>query len=383
VTISQTATDVRARARQGLFGQPAVTGTLLSFLSMINEDPQAVQSDEIVVDTATNDHEYTLDFNGIEVSYTADGSATKIEVAAGIAAAINAEPAVRGQVAAVSDGVDTVTTSGLTPGVAYTLENVDSKLTATPVATAAEADPIPFGRLCIDDGLHPDGDGTRLGKLCQASAFTAQEATVTVTYQAGAKYAIMVKNAATGEILADVLVDADTNDDTTATAIEAALAAALPANTVDEAVLTNVVTLTAEIAGFEFSVETSIDTSGAAAVVAETTGPDATTSLHRAAVGVSMHSIMDEAATIGAEQGEYPANHGFRAFQKGPIWMERPGAVSNGDPVFVELAAGDNAGRFYDAVSATRVQLATSRATWERDGRTPSDNLAVARLNLA
>ena len=380
MTISQTATDVRARARQGLFGMPAVTGPLLAFLSMINEDPQAVQSDQIVVDTATHSHLYTQSLNGIACNYQADSATTKVEIADGLAAAINAEPAVRGQVAAVSDGVDTVTISGLTPGVAYALTNVDALCTASSLATAAEADPIPFGRLCIDDGNHPDGDATRLGKLAQASAFTAQAGTITVTYNAGEVYAVIVRDAATGEILADVVVAADTDSDTTAAALEAALAAALPANTVNETVLTNVVTLAAEVAGFDFSFEGNGSLGGLA--LADTVAPSASTSLHRAAVGISLHSIMDEAATIGAEQGQYPANHGFRALQKGPIWVERPGAVARGDRVYVELAAGATAGRLYSTGSATRVALAASKATWERDGRTAADGLAVVRIDL-
>ena len=106
------------------------------------------------------------------------------------------------------------------------------------------------------------------------------------------------------------------------------------------------------------------------------------TSLVRTAGGISIHSNMDEAATIGAEEGEYPANHGFRALTQGPIAVERDDAatVAKGDPVFVELASGDDAGKFFASASSTRVQLGA--LTWERDGRTPADGLAFVRADL-
>jgi hypothetical protein len=376
VTISQTAIDVRARARQGLIGMPATTGVLLAFLTMINEDPQAVQSDQIVVDTATHNHLYTQEINGIACNYQADAATTKAEIADGLAAAINAEPAVRGQVAAISDGVDTVTLSGLIPGLAYTLSNVDALCTATSIATAAEAAAIPFGRLVISDGLHPDGDGTPLGKLAQSSAFAAQEAEAVVTYHASEQYTVIVRDVK-GAILAAVNVDADTDSATTAAAIRDALNAALPANTVIVTLATATLTFAAEVAGLEFSV--GGDGSAGGLVISDTVGPTAATSLARAAAGISLHSMMDEAATIGAEQGEYPANHGFRAMRAGPVWVERPGAVSAGDPVYVELS-GANAGKFYNTGSATRVLLPS--AIWDRDGRTATDGLAVVRIDL-
>jgi hypothetical protein len=147
-------------------------------------------------------------------------------------------------------------------------------------------------------------------------------------------------------------------------------------------VATDTVTLTAEVAGFEF--ETTASEAGAGAgtiVIANTVAASVSTSLVRTAAGVSMHSIMDEAATVGAEEGRYPANHGFLAHNKGPITVERPGAVSKGDPVFVELAVGDDAGKFFSAGSATRVRLGA--LTWERDGRDTADGLAMLRVDLA
>tara|TARA_R110000824_G_scaffold30668_7_gene100624 strand:+ start:957 stop:2096 length:1140 start_codon:yes stop_codon:yes gene_type:complete len=379
VTISQTATDVRSRARQGLIGQPTVSGPLLAFLTMLNEDPQAVQSDTVTFSGFTGPTK-TITINGVDVTFVAETSVTV--TAANCALAINAEPAVRGQVSA-SSALGVTTLAGLTPGLAYTLvdTDADAEIALANLAAATSAAAIPFGRLVLDDGGHPDGDATRLGKLAQASAFAPQAGTVTVVFFAAETYNVTIVDKATGEILASVTALADTDDTDTATAIAAALNVALPANTVIASSALGVVTLTAEVAGFEFAASGGAGNLGGTIAFADVTGPDASTSLARTAAGVSMHSIMDEAATIGALEGHYPANHGFRALSKGPIWVERDAAVSKGDAVFVELDnSGGNGGKFFAAGSATRVQLGS--ATWERDGRTAADDLAAIRVNF-
>lgn len=379
MTISQTATDVRSRARQGLVGQPMASGHLLAHLTLINEDPQAVQSDTVTFSGFTGPTK-KITINGVEIEFVAETSVTV--TATNCAAAVNAEPAVRGQVSA-SSALGVVTLAGLTPGLAYTLvdTDADAEIALAPVSAAGDAAAIPFGRLVLDDGGHPDGDATRLGKLAQASAFAAQVATLTAVFFAADLYNVTIVDKATGEIIASISELADTNDDTTAAAISAALNLALPANTVLASVATDTVTLTAEVAGFEFEVTAGVSGgAGGTLALANPTPASTATSVARAAAGVSMHSIMDEAATIGALVGEYPANHGFRALKTGPIWVERDAAVSKGDDVYVELAAGADAGKFFASGSATRVKLGS--ATWERDGRTAADGLAGLRVNF-
>jgi len=380
VTISQTALDVRARARQGLVGMLAAFGPLVGFATLINSDPQAVQSDTVTFSGFTGPTK-TITINGIDIVYTAETSTTV--TAANLAAAINAEPGVRGQVLATSAGA-VATLVGLTPGLAYTVSDSDGETAIASVATAAAAAVIPFGRLVIDDGANADSGPTRLGKLAATTGFVAQTATLTVVFEAAVEYMVTVRNAATGAILASVQVLADTNSNTTAAALEAALAAALPANTVNETVNTNVVTLVSEVLGLEFEVQASaIGATTGSITLANTVAASASTSVHRAAVGVSMHSNADEAATIGADEASYPANHGFRALTRGLLYVDRPGAVAKGDRVFVELAAGSNAGKFFTSGSSTRVELSPDRFVWERDGRTSTDGLAALRVTLA
>ena len=68
-------------------------------LSLLNVSPQAVQSVVVAVSAATNDKVYTVTINSVPVSYLSDGTATRQEIADGLVAAINNEPAVSGVVA--------------------------------------------------------------------------------------------------------------------------------------------------------------------------------------------------------------------------------------------------------------------------------------------
>lgn len=138
--------------------QPAVPGEIAdvsprTVLTYINDDPRAAQSDTITVATATNDKDYVVTINGIDITFTSDSTATVAEVADGLAAAIEAEPLVNGTVDAVSDGVDTVTLTAKVAGVGYTLSEDDAELSTASVAANAEAAAIPFGRCVITNGL--------------------------------------------------------------------------------------------------------------------------------------------------------------------------------------------------------------------------------------
>ena len=105
--------------------------------------------------------------------------------------------------------------------------------------------------------------------------------------------------------------------------------------------------------------------------------------MNLAALGVSLFSTEDPTATIGGDTGEYAANAGMKLLVSGnSMWVERPGAVSPGDNVFVELdGTGADAGKFFTADSATRVRLLGT--TWLRDGfDTSNDTIAALRVDL-
>lgn len=388
MSFSQGFGDVRARARQGRVGEWALASHLNRTGFGINQDPQAAQVDTITVDTAANSTEYAFTLNGVSITYTSDASATKPEIADGLAAAVNAEPLVRGQVSAASDGVDLVTLTGLEPGEAFTLTESDSNLSTTSVTTADEADPIAFGVGVISQGFRTD-EGERLVAAAAEGKFTAQVITVPVSYVASEVIRTKIYEVRGDErhLLAEWDETSATDQDTTLDAIATALNAALPANSVlvasDPATATQLV-FTAEIAGLEFDVEVESVGGGASRATitkTNTTGPSPSTSVHRALAGVSLYASEEEAATVGGAAGQWAANRGVRYAQTGTVWVTSAESPSEGDTVYIELGASGT-GQFYTSSGADRVALARSAARWERDGLTASDSLAALRLSL-
>lgn len=161
MTISQT--SVRARRLPGKVG--LAYDLHAEEIDFTNAYPQAVQTSTVTVDTATDDTLYTFEVNGVSISYISGTGASLADIAAGLAAALNAEPAVR-QSASADAAAAVVTIEGLIPGIPFVLTESDANLTAADVTAAAEATPIPFGRLCVRgaaSGL--DVYPNRLGRL--------------------------------------------------------------------------------------------------------------------------------------------------------------------------------------------------------------------------
>ena len=92
-TISQGFGDARSRARQGVIGDWVYSDPTRRSQWGLNSAPQAAQVSTVTVSGPTNSKVYTITVNGVNVSYTSDASATTTEVAAGLALAVNAEPA--------------------------------------------------------------------------------------------------------------------------------------------------------------------------------------------------------------------------------------------------------------------------------------------------
>lgn len=383
MTISQQAGDVRGRALQGAIGQCVYSSHLTRLTTALNEDPQAVQIDDITP-VAANDATYTVTVNGVSASFTADSSATVAEITAGLTAAINAEPLIRG-VLAPTDATTKVTLTGLTPGLAYTLATSTSgggSLASASVQAAADADAVPFGRLVVDAGLSPYGND-QLGKLAKSTGFTAQTVVQTITYVLNATYLVTIRDEA-GAVIAQGETAADTDTATTTAAIAATMNGLLPADSVLASDNATDVTFTAELAGREFSVEVGTNEAGqvGGAIGAQTSDASTATSVNRAAIGLTMFSSNDPTPTIGGTAGEYGPNAGMRVLQgANSMWVERDAAVSEGDPVYVELdGTGDDAGKLFTTDSATRVLL--TGASWERDGVNTADGIAAVRADF-
>lgn len=374
MTISQRANDVRSRMRQAVVGDLVFASELHDgHLTVLNYDGQAVQSDTITVDTAANDTAYTVTIDDIDVSYTSDATATKTEIADGLAAAINAEPLVRGRVDAVSDAVDTITLTGLLPGESYTLTETDANLSTASVTTASEASEVEFGRLMIVKEDTDEGEAS--GVLAAASAFTAQVDTLTPSgYVAGAEIFVSVSVDGWFDYIAEATMATDLA--TSLTALVGVLNDLLPASSILAASTGTAITLTAELAGLDFDVSAGTGDGGA-------TNPTWTvgstksrsTSLRLSAAGISRRVLNQPTNTSGVPV--YAANDQVLAIEKGAIWIEKDAAdsISKGGRCYVELnAAGEN-GRLYPSKTATRIPLPKNVVQYDRDARSNSGDL--------
>ncbi len=376
MSISQRTVTDRA---PGVHAAPVYPYPAENFDTVINASPQAEQVGTIVVDTATHSATYTVTIEGEAISYVADSATTKIEIAAGLAAAINATPAVRGVLSAASDGVDTVTLTGLIPGTVFTASDADAKLTTTAAVTAAaDADAIAFGRFVVDSEGYFGVDGERYGALPTPATLAAQVDTLTVDYAAGEVYYVGITIEGRRY---SVAVAADTDDATTATAIRAALNAILPANSVVVTGSTDQVIMTAEVEGKSFTTDVGLKSGTTARLSLAYTTATRDTDLTRCLAGFSLLALDEETIPLagGTDEG-YPANGGVRILRAGDVWVSTAQTPSAGDPVYVETAAGASAGKPYTDASATRIKLPTAIASWQRYNSTAG--LAVLRLNL-
>jgi hypothetical protein len=365
--------DVRSRLVVGVNGERVYVDPLDILDTVINSTPQAKQTHEVTVATATNDHEYVVTINGIDVEYTADAATSKIEIADGLAEAINADPLVRGQVVATSDGVDKVTLESTYPGLAFTYSDADSKLTDAAGTSNDEADPIPFGYLVMQSSYSDDGE--KIGGVVKSAALVAQVDTLTVDYVAGELYGVQIN--IDGESYG-VEVAANTDDATTVADIVTAINLKMPANTVIAAAASGTtITLTAEVAGKAFVVSTWQKIGTAASLsVAHTVDSDLT-DLTKCAAGVALRGF-DEEENSDSDT-EYPANAGARVLRRGSVYVTTAETPAKGAAVYVETD-GATAGKLYASSSATRIRLPKSIASWQ--SYNADDGLGVVRVNF-
>jgi len=373
------ARDVPSRVLQALIGQWAYNDPLNRARSVFNADPQAVQVDTITVNTGTNSHEYTFEIEGVEISYTADGSTSTTEVATGLAAAWN-DSADAGAYGYASSSAAVVTITGWTPDLDYTIDQVDALCTLASVTVAAAADAVPHGRLMIFRSRDTTDPHSVLACLAKSSKLTAQVDTLTADYVSGEVYYVQI--GVEGQTYGPVAVTANTDDGTTATDIATAINAMMPANTVIAAATSGgALTLTAEVAGKAFTVIYGTKSGTAARLTLAHTTSGVLTDINRAAVGVAMWSPSNESTTIGDSTPSWPANQGVMVATRGVLWVESAQSISDGDPVYVELGVTADNGKLFNTTSATRVLL--TGAKWVMDERWGQGaDIAAVRLSF-
>jgi len=370
------ARDVRSRSIQALIGTWAFLSPLNDEMTVINSDPQATQIDTITINTGTNNHEYTLEIEGVEISYTADSSTSTTEVATGIAAAWN-DSADAGQYAYAESSSAVVTITGLTPDLAYTIDQVDALCTLANTQAAAPASTVPIGRLMVSLGYETDEAG-KLAVLCKSSKLVAQVDTLAVTYASGEVYYVGITIEG---VRYSVAVAADTDTATTQAAIVTAINAMMPTYTVLAAGSSPNVTLTAEVAGKAFVVDLGLKSGTTARLTITHTTASLLTDVNRALVGISKWWSALESSTIGDSTPVWPANNGVIVAKRGQLWVANSQSPAEGDKVYVETGVTADNGKLFNSPSATRILLTNAR--WERPERsTQSEGMAVVSINF-
>ena len=229
--ISQRATDVLARATQGLAGEWATVSILNDSKTMLNKDPQAKEVQTVTFSGFTGPTK-TITINGVDVVYTAETSTTV--TAANLATAVNAEELVRGQVQATSAAaVTTLTGTDGTEGLAFTATDTDGETAIAQVTAAATADPVPFARVVLSQGFQTT-ESEEFGVLAASTKFTPQVVDHTVAFVSAALITTRVYLVQDDrrELIAEATETSASDQDTTVTALIGQLNTLLPADSV-------------------------------------------------------------------------------------------------------------------------------------------------------
>lgn len=285
----------------------------------------------VVVDTAANDTVYTFSSSGASISYTSDSSATKVEIAAGLAAAHNENVTAASKAYAVSDGVDTVTITAREPNVALSVSDSDSNLTSTTTTAASAGSAIPFGigvvLTAFDEAGLPGAGTAQVYTLTPATPVLNAIYTITITGD--------FDQDGEPESYTAIYDSTDTLAATWSAGVTLAVNNVMPANSVLAADGTGTVTLTSENPGIAFEVGAGGDLASATVTVAETT---ANATGNRFA-GVALKS---QAIEGGSQAAEWPADMAVDVLIDGECWVELDSGISPAidDPVYMRGVAG-------------------------------------------
>ena len=329
-------------------------------LTLINSNPQAAQVSTVAVSAASNDTLYSVEINGISASYLSDGTATRQEIADGLVAAINDEPALFGLLVAAS-GTNEFTLTSRTPGTpgAFTVVESSAQLSVSTVA-AANAAPVPFGRAVVRTG-------DRAGRLIGAADFAGSLAQFSFTASNSQIYSIGLR---VGDVTYAAVYTADAS--ATATEIATGLAAAVTALAVGltgSVVNTDNLLVTAAD-GVVFSVGTVSAGTGAIALVSYTPAvqPD---EIFVAELTDTFDSSEMVAGGLPVGLAGYPPNRNMNGARRGRFIVPVEEACAPGEPVYVRLVANgalDQIGAFRRSAStgAVRLDLLYPNLTWNK-----------------
>ena len=284
----------------------------------------------IVVDTAANDTAYTYTCNGGTVTFTSDASGTKIEIAAGLAAAHNALTLASSVAFAVSDGVDTVTITAREINDDFSISETDGNLSLSTTTAASAGSAIPFGIGVQRTSFATTGlPSLGTAKVMTATPVAVNDATYTMNITVDAD-----DDGIEETYSFSFLADASATIAEIVTGLTTAGNLAMPANSILLTDSTTTLTITSEIAGKDFEA-TGFGDLGAVVNMATTQA-----SVRDMFQGISMKTQRIETTAAGVAQ--YAADDTVDVLAQGEIWvlLDSGQAPTVGDSVFCRATAG-------------------------------------------
>lgn len=370
--------DPTIELRPGVIGEPVFVGGLWDSLNYSNEDPQRVQVSTNVITGAVDDTEYSLTVSVpavTTVSFTSGTGATTTTIAEGLRDAWNANAVARGLMQATS-ATATITLTGKFPGVEITIAEGASagNMTLTsPSVSALVADDTPFARALVSTTRDSTGRNRSAVIASTAALGSAQVDTVTISYTAANQYhvTVIVEGVSYG-----VAVLANTDTATTADDLVTQLTAVLPSTVVVADTGTGF-TLTSQLAGLTFTTQVSSAVATDMVLVLTTPGVD----FWGFFAGVSIKPANIAGTDLNTTRTDIPGLSMVEGAIRGDMWVENTQGVASGDAVYVELAVGDDSGKFFNTSSATRILDHLGLTKWQKSDGGADGN--AAHLSIA
>lgn len=370
-TITQS--SVLARRPAGRIGQ--VSGDLGNRVQPFLSALGLAQISTVTLTNWSDGRTYAATINGVVITITtvtADANVTGAAVR--LAAAINADLRVAGQVRATS-ALGVVTLTSILPGLSFTLAG-STDAAAALVQSASEPSDVKIGRALLSGGQasisfdsYSQRQANNFIKLPLLANLTARVVRVTPTAANSTQYGLVVTLDDGSQHPFFIISDGSA----TVQEIVEAQVAAFPAS------LSGIITATEDntkliltaVAGRQFQV--SFFGAGVQVIAVSVAGDDA----QRLFVGASAIDDTMEYTSIGSNELVYAAGHPVGVLVEGEILISNSQSVNPGDPVYVEMAVGDDNGKLYNTPSATR--LPWFKASFLRRAST-SDDLAWVQI---
>lgn len=362
-------------------GQPLYGDLPLSTISRpVGGGTTQITTVEVTGVTSEAVHSLDITYNGatVRVNFTADGSATTAEVAAGLEAALDDEPELGGLFAA-SVSSSTITLTGRVPGQSWVASQAGSLVaTITDTQSAANATQIPFGRGVVQRESYP-----REALLPSTANDTLLVIHATPTAGNAAIYSISVSfNLGDGNgprtVVGNYTADGSATAQEIVEALKAQLNGALPANSIDVDEDDAKLILTSEVPNLRFAVTASVSTGVTAWTVSVAT---ALVPLRFLGVTLQSHTLIQDANGVAAYQGGDPMS----IAQEGHVAVELDANItpSVGDPVWCRASASGSEvlGAFRDAQDGADC-IFIPNAQWVEDSAYTYSGVRVAKLRL-